>query len=96
MTAGNFTSSSLGARQCGDDPEPEYDALRCQWSCRLERAGCGHRHTHEELQRVEWSELVAVAVAAIQAAGKPHSDASLPNATNGSDPVGGDASVESI
>ena len=44
----------------------------------------------------EWSELVAVAVAAIQAAGKPHSDASLPNATNGSDPVGGDARVESI
>ena len=44
----------------------------------------------------EWAELIAVAVAAIQTAGKSNSDASLPNATNGSDPVGGDARVESI
>ena len=43
----------------------------------------------------EWAGLIAAGVAAIQAATKSNSDASKPDATNESDPVGGDASVSS-
>lgn len=44
----------------------------------------------------EWSELIAVAVAAIQTAGKPDLAGGMPPGTGGGDPVGGDARVESI
>jgi len=43
----------------------------------------------------EWSELIAIAVATIQQASKPNSDASNPQGTGEADPVGGDASVSS-
>ena len=41
----------------------------------------------------EWSELIAIAVATIQQASKPNSDASKSQGTDEGDPVSGDASV---
>ncbi len=44
----------------------------------------------------EWAELIAVAVAAIQTAGKPNLAGGMPPGTGGGDPVGGDANIRSV